>query len=264
MSATPPSLEILLGDDGEVALVLEDVGHLADPLDEDEAAQFAERVVEGVEDGEEEDARRGDRGGDVAEDVDLGTARALRFVAQVHRHAAGLQRGAHRPPHVDRPPLFHPALLVAERRQPPLHLRDGAVDGGEVLGRAGGEGAVELGQRARGGQRLGPLDQVAFEFAPQVALEAGQLVAVERRPLLAGVGPRRLGAGAEPEAAADPLDVDADHAGALLAAEGGDRQAGEVAQRVLVALLHRVADQLAQLARRRADRRGRRSAGRPG
>ncbi len=121
------------------------------------------------------------------------------------------------------------------------------MDGGEVLGRGGGEGAVELGQRARGGQRLGPLDQVAFEFAPQVALEAGQLVAVERRPLLAGVGPRRLGAGAEPEAAADPLDVDADHAGALLAAEGGDRQAGEVAQRVLVALLHRVADQLAQL-----------------
>jgi hypothetical protein len=120
------------------------------------------------------------------------------------------------------------------------------VDGGEILGRAGGEGAVELGQRPRGGQRLGPLDQVAFQFAPQVALEAGQLVAVDRRPVLATLG-RRLGAGAEPERAADPLHVDADHAGALLAAEGGDRQAGEVAQRVLVALLHRVADQLAQL-----------------
>ena len=108
------------------------------------------------------------------------------------------------------------------------------MDGGEVLGRAGRQGAVELGQRARGGQRLGPLDQVAFEFAPQVALEAGQLVAVDRRPLLAGLG-RRLGAGGEPERAADPLHVDADHAGALLAAEGGDRQPGEVAQRVLVA-----------------------------
>ena len=108
------------------------------------------------------------------------------------------------------------------------------MHGGEVLGRAGGEGAVELGQRARGGQRLGPLDQVAFEFAPQVALEAGQLAAVDRRPLLAVLG-RRLGAGAEPERAADPLHVDADHAGALLAAEGGDRQPREVAQRVLVA-----------------------------
>ena len=143
-------------------------------------------------------------------------------------------------------PLFAPPLLVAERRQPALHLRDGAVDGGEVLGRVGRQGAVELGQRARGRQRLGPLDQVAFEFAAQVALEAGQLVAVERRPLLARLG-RRLGAGAEPEAAADPLHVDADHAGALLAAEGGDRQARQVAQRVLVAGFHRVADQFAQL-----------------
>ena len=59
------------------------------------------------------------------------------------------------------------------------------MDGGEVLGRAGRQRAVELGQRPRGGQRLGPLDQVAFEFAPQVALEAGQLLAVDRRPLLA-------------------------------------------------------------------------------
>ena len=88
------------------------------------------------------------------------------------------------------------------------------MDGGEVLGRAGRQGAVELGQRARGGQRLGALDQVAFELAPQVALEAGQLVAVDRRPLLAVLA-RRLGAGGEPERAADPLHVDADHAGAL-------------------------------------------------
>ena len=199
-------------------------------------AQLAERVVEGVEDGEEEDAGRGDRGRDVAEDVDLRPARPLRPVVQVHRHAAGLQRGPHRPPHVDHLALLAPPLLVAERRQPALHLGDGAVDGGEVLGRAGRQGAVELGQRARGRQRLGPLDQVAFEFAAQVALEAGQLVAVERRPLLAALG-RRLGAGAEPEAAADPLHVDADHAGALLAAEGGDRQPCQVAQRVLVAAL---------------------------
>ena len=109
----------LLGDDGEVALVLEDVGHLGDPLDEDEAAQFAERVVEGVEDREEEDAGRGDRGGDVAEDVDLRPPRPLRPVAQPQRHAAGLQRGAHRPPHVDHWPLSRPRCSwprVASRR----------------------------------------------------------------------------------------------------------------------------------------------------
>ena len=162
-----------LGDDGEVALVLEDVGHLGDPLDEDEAAQFAERVVQGVQDREEEDAGRGDRGGDVAEDVDLRPPRALRLVFEPQRHAAGLQRGPHRPPHVDRRRLAVAALLLAQRRQPPLHLRDGAVDGGQVLGRVGRQGAVELGQGAGGGQGLGALDQVAFELAPQVALEAG-------------------------------------------------------------------------------------------
>jgi len=183
---------------------------------------------------------------DVAEDVDLRPARPPRPVAQVHRHPAGLQRGAHRPPHVDRPTLFHAPLLVAQRRQPALHLRDGAVDGGEILGWAGGKGAVELGQRARGGQGLGALDQVAFEFAPQVALEAGQLVAVDRRPVLAALG-RRLGAGAEAQRAADPLHVDADHAGALLAAEGGDRQPRQVAQRILVARFHRVANQFGEL-----------------
>ena len=120
------------------------------------------------------------------------------------------------------------------------------MDGGQVLGRAGRQGAVELGQRPRGGQRFGPLDQVAFELAPQVALEAGQLRAVDRRPLLAVLA-GRLVAGGEPERAPDPLHVDADHAGALAAAEGGDRQPRQVAHGVLVAGRHRLADLLAQL-----------------
>ena len=189
-----------------------------------------------MQDGEEEDAGRGDRGRDVAEDVDLRPPRALRPVAQVHRHAAGLQRGAHRAPHVDRPALAPPALLVAERRQPPLHLRDGAVHGGEVLGRAGRQGPVQLGQRPRGGQGLGALDQVAFELAPQVALEAVELLAVDRRQLGGAVLGRRLGPGRELQGAADPLHVDADHARALaLAAEGGDRQPRQVAHLALVA-----------------------------
>ena len=39
----------------EVALALKDLGHFADALDEDEGAHLAERVVQGVHHGEEED-----------------------------------------------------------------------------------------------------------------------------------------------------------------------------------------------------------------
>ena len=205
--------------------------------------------VQGVQDGEEEDAGRGDRGGDVAEDVDLRPARALRPVAQVERHAAGLQRGPHRPPHVDRLRLAAAALLVAERRQAPLHLRDGAVHGGQVLGRVGRQRPVQLGQRP-GGEGLGALDQVAFELAPQVPLEAVELLALDRRRLGGVVLSLRLllGAGREPERAADPLHVDPDHAGALgAAAEGGDRQPRQVAHLGVVAGQDRLADLFAQL-----------------
>ena len=73
-----------------------------------------------------------------------------------------------------------------------------------------------------------------------------ELVAVERRPLVALLG-RRLGAGGQAQGAADPLHVDPDHAGALGLAEGGDRQPRQVAQAVLVAGFDRVADLLAQL-----------------
>ncbi len=66
------------------------------------------------------------------------------------------------------------------------------MHGGEVLGRAGRQGAVELGQRARGGQGGGALDQVALELAPQVALEGVELVAVDRRQLGGAVLGRRL------------------------------------------------------------------------
>jgi hypothetical protein len=40
-----------------VSLALEDLGHLVDPLDEGEAAQLPEGVVERMENGQEEDAR---------------------------------------------------------------------------------------------------------------------------------------------------------------------------------------------------------------
>ena len=120
------------------------------------------------------------------------------------------------------------------------------MDGGEVLGRAGRQRPVELGQRAGRWQGLGSLDQVALELAPQVALEPGQLVAVDRRPLAAVVR-RRLRPGGEAEGAADPLHVDADHARALAAAERGDRQPRQIAHLVLVARFHRLADRLAQL-----------------
>ena len=142
--------------------------------------------------------------------------------------------------------LLLAALLLAQRRQPPLHLRDGAVDRGQVLGRAGRQGAVELGQGAGGRQGFGALDQVAFELAAQVALEPAQLGAVDRRPLLAVLA-RRLRPGGQPEGAADPLHVDADHARALAAAEGGDRQPRQVPHPVLVAFGDRFADLLAEL-----------------
>ena len=140
------------------------------------------------------------------------------------------------------------ALLVAECREPPLQLRDRAVDRREVLGRAGGEGAVELGERPRRRQLLGPLDQRALELAAEVALEAVDAVAVDRRLLalllLAGRS------GGELERAADALDVDADHAGAVAAPpEGGDRKPREVAHVALAPLGDRLADRLAELVR---------------
>ena len=79
-----------------------------------------------------------------------------------------------------------------------------------------------------------------------MALELVELVAVDRRPLLAVVA-GGLGARGQPQGAADPLHVDADYAGALAAAEGGDRQPRQVAQPVFVARFDRVADLLAQL-----------------
>ena len=62
--------------------------------------------------------------------------------------------------------------LVALGGQPALELGDDPVDRREVLGRAGGERAVELVQRALGRQGRGALDQVALELAAQVLLEA--------------------------------------------------------------------------------------------
>ena len=118
------------------------------------------------------------------------------------------------------------------------------MDGGEVLGRAGWERAIELGQRARGRQLLGPLDQRPLELAPQVALEAVDALAVDRRPL----GLLRRAPRLQAQRAADPLDVDADHAGALAAAaEGGDREPGEVSHLALAALRDRLADRLSKL-----------------
>ena len=164
---------------------------------------------------------RGDRGRDVAEDVDLGPARALRPVTQPQRHAAGLERGAHRPSHVDdrRPPPA--ALFVAEGGEPALQLRDRAVDRGQVLRWARGQRPVELRERPRRRHLLGPLDQGPLQLPAQVALERLDLLALERRRVALGVA----GADLEAERAPDPLDVYADDPGALaLAPEGGDRE----------------------------------------
>ena len=77
-----------------------------------------------------------------------------------------------------------------------------------------------------------------------MALEAVDLLAVERRLVLAGA----RGCGLEAERAADPLHVDPDHARALAAApERGDREPRQVAHLAVAALGDRLADRLAQL-----------------
>ena len=140
------------------------------------------------------------------------------------------------------------ARVVALGGEPALELHDDAVHRGEVLGGAGRQRAVELVQRPGRRQRLRALDLGALELAPQEGLEAADLLAGERELGGAALALDELaGLGAQAERAADALHVDAEHAGALAAAaEGGDRQAGEVAQRGLVAVADRLEDLLAQ------------------
>ena len=77
-------------------------------------------------------------------------------------------------------------------------------------------------------------------------LETAQLVA--RQAVVARVVLGELGLGLRTQAQrpADPLHVDPEHARALAATEGSDRQAGQVAQRGLVAVAQRGGDLLAQ------------------
>src|SRR5262249_885705 len=123
--------------------------------------------------------------------------------------------------------------------------------------------------RPRRRQRLRALDLRALELAPQVRLERADLVAreIHAKSALALHQPARLAAQAE--RAADPLDVDAEHAAALAAApeprdppprevaarpapapaarpDPGDRQPRGVARRRLVAVADRLQDLLAQ------------------
>ena len=70
--------------------------------------------------------------------------------------------------------LRRPRALVALGGQAALELRHHAVHGGQVLDRPAGKRAVELVQRPRRRQPLGPLDGVALELAAQVGLEAAQ------------------------------------------------------------------------------------------
>ncbi len=140
------------------------------------------------------------------------------------------------------------AGVMALGGEPALELHDDAVDGREVLRGAGRQRAVELVQRPRRRERLRALDLRALELAPQEGLEAADLVAGQRH---LGGGALALdelaGLGAQAQRAPDPLDVDAEHAGALAAAaEGGDREPGEVSQRGLVAVADRLEDLLAQ------------------
>ena len=142
---------------------------------------LAERVVQRVQDREEEHRRAGDARGHVAEHVELRPPRAA---------AAGTAASTGTPPVWSEARIVRrtstcgvrapPARLVPLRREPALELRDDAVHGGEVLQRPGRQRAVELVERPRGRKRLVALDLGALELAPQLLLEAPDLVARER------------------------------------------------------------------------------------
>ncbi len=66
-------------------------------------------------------------------------------------------------------------MLAALRGQAALELGHHPVHLAQVLGRVGGERAVELAQRARRRQRPGALDQRALELAAHVLLEPRRL-----------------------------------------------------------------------------------------
>src|SRR5262249_9386183 len=152
----------------EVALALEHLGDLADPLDEHERAQLAKRVVERMQHAEEERARAGDAGRDVTEDEDLGAPWTPGAEPELDRDPAALQRSAHRPAHVDVGVALAALELVALRGQPALELRHDLVDLGQVLDRTRRQRTVELVERALGRQTRGALDQIALELAAQV------------------------------------------------------------------------------------------------
>src|SRR6185503_12697740 len=94
--------------------------------------------------------------------------------------------------------------------QPPLQLRDDTVHLRQILKRGIGEGAVQLHERPRRREALGPLDQSPLELAAERALEPPDVLAVE-----AWRGLRRGGLLPKLESAADSLYIDADHARAL-------------------------------------------------
>src|SRR3954452_20142109 len=77
-----------LADGLEVALLRKDLRDLGDPLDEHERAHLAKRVVQRVQDRQEEDRGARDRRRHVAQDVDLGAPRADGLLLDDRRHAA--------------------------------------------------------------------------------------------------------------------------------------------------------------------------------
>ena len=109
----------------------------------------------------------------------------------------------------------------------------GSARSSSLSGRVGGSDAVRsIGARSSSRRRSCSKRRSWSRGRPSAA-----------RVVLGEVG---LGLGAQAERAADALDVDAEDAGALAAAEGGDRQPREVAQRGLGAVAQRGGDLLAQ------------------
>ena len=133
---------------------------------------------------------------------------------------------------------------MAERGQPALHLGDRLVNLGQVLGTAHRQGPVQLGQWAGWRQSALTGNLAALKLAPELPLEPGHPVPVDRRAAFTLTFAVR----AEAQATANPLQIHSDHAGALaLLPECLDRQPRQFVHCRLITCFDRFADSLGKL-----------------
>ncbi len=142
----------------------------------------------------------------------------LRPVPQLDRHAAGLQRGAHRPSHVDVGVALAAAQLAALGRQPALELGDDPVHRRRGPG-PGPPAATGRGRSAAAWAAGSAVRSIRSRSSSRRRCCSNRRSWSRGTPSRRGSssGSVRLRLGAQAERAADPLHVDAEHARALAA-----------------------------------------------